>query len=183
MYSFTTNLYIAECRGRIDQILEKNRCSYYEGKIKGTVDFKNDKFFLYKDKELMRKFGTMYRYGIQLSTPGFYGKMIQKEGGTIIQGDFHVHLSNIMIIILAFFFGPPAISAVFLFWSNLLKIIRGKGGLSLSLDTLAIAGVALIVIIILKLSNKLKNDKKEYILDFIKTELEAEETVNGTMVL
>jgi len=79
MNLYYTEVDVAKCKKRIDNIIMSERL--FPDGLRGEVDFYNNKFYIRKKKA---NFHSAFERV-------FYGELIKRENGTIIQGEFHMN--------------------------------------------------------------------------------------------
>jgi hypothetical protein len=168
MHSYYTELDIEECKRRIHEIVSQN--TFSAGAIKGKVHKNNNTFYLIKPTAHVRNSFAKF----------FYGNLIKRENGTLIQGNFRMHIA--VKIFLAFWFGIITFTGggmfLFSFINVFLKtsIIKGPGFMvGLLVPPLMILGGILAV----KLGSYFSKKGEKYVLEFIESTLESREVFPG----
>ncbi|NRT73830.1 hypothetical protein [Clostridium beijerinckii] len=161
MNSYYTEIDIERCKKIIDTIIMSQR--FLPGRLIGEVDGYDNKFHIRKTKDNYRN--SFARF--------FYGELIKKENGTIIQGEFHIHTVTKMaciifavIIILVWTFS--LITFLLVFFSGVpIDYSHALKGL------LAPPGLLMFEFAVIKLGVEVCEEN--YVLEFIETILEATE--------
>lgn len=163
MISYYTEIDIEKCKNRIDAIIMSER--FLIGGLRGNVDFYRNEFYVRKTSEIYKKRLT----GFPIT---FYGQLIKKENGTIIQGEFCVPILSKILTAIWFAWGT------YIWLSCLINIFLGKFKDAIS-AVLGVIGVPIIFGLgILLMTSGDTEPEKKYVLDFIKTTLDAKEIEN-----
>ena len=163
MVSYYTEIDIEKCKNRIYAIIMSERLLI--GGLRGKVDFYGNEFCVRKTSGIYNKRLT----GLPIT---FYGELIKKENGTIIEGEFRVPTSSKIPI--AIWFGV----GTFMWLFCLVNIFLGKFKDAFSV-VLGVIGIPIFFGIgILIMSSGDTEPEKNYILDFIKTTLDTKEIEN-----
>lgn len=163
MILYYTEVDIEKCKNRIDAIIMSERLLI--GGLRGKVDFYGNKFCVRKTSGIYNKRLT----GLPIT---FYGKLIRKENGTIIEGEFRVPTLSKVPIAVWFAWGA------FMWIFSLVNIFWGKFKDTIS-TVLGVIGVPIIFGLgILIMTSGDTEPEKKYVLNFIKTTLDAKEIEN-----
>lgn len=163
MISYYTEVDIERCKNRIDSIIMSER--FLIGGIRGNVDFNTNEFNIRKSSGVYNRRMT----GLPIT---FYGQLIKKETGTIIQGEFRVPTLSKIPIVIWFAIG------LFMWLFCLGNIFFGN----FKDATSAVIGVIGLPIIfglgILLMLSGDEKPEKNCVLEFIKTTLDVKEMEN-----
>lgn len=163
MYSYYTKLDIEECKKRINEAVRGNRFSM--GEMRGKVNSEKNKFYLLKTKA----------YYSNSFSRIFYGELIKKENGTIIQGSFCRHI--IVKLFMTIWFGGVIFVGGIMFLVCFSNVFLGtSNGDGNSVLGLIIPPIMFIFgILLVKSGVWFSINEEKYVLEFIRKTLKGEE--------
>lgn len=154
---------IEECKRRIDSVIDKRWTRYFIHSTGIVGRIKSDSFCLKKNKELWSNdFARM-----------FYGKLISQDNGTIIKGSFKLTVA--LKVFMSIWFGFLALFEILVCIALIFHLGNLNGNSPWPFIGAPI-GMSAFMILLVKSGTRFWQNEENYIANFIKTTLEAEET-------